>query len=79
MVGQVPNEETPAQVRTEETTEAPKLVEESEEDSPAKRCRAARRHSAATGVRQQLAAVRCYDSSEHEGPDSGKLLFQFSL
>jgi hypothetical protein len=34
-VAQVPNEETPTQVlRTEETAEAPKLVEESEEDSP---------------------------------------------
>jgi hypothetical protein len=28
IVSQVPNDETPAQVRTEETTEAPKLVEE---------------------------------------------------
>ena len=31
---QVPDEETPAQVRIEETPEAPKLVEESVDDSP---------------------------------------------
>ena len=31
---QVPDEETPAQVRIEETPEAPKLFEESVDDSP---------------------------------------------
>jgi hypothetical protein len=31
---QVPDEETPAQVRIEEIPEAPKLVEESVDDSP---------------------------------------------
>jgi hypothetical protein len=68
---------TPAQVRTEETAEAPKLVEESEEDSPddAELPGAILHRQASVSS----LTISCGDSSEHEGPDSGKLLFQFSL
>jgi hypothetical protein len=57
--------------------EAPKLVEESEEDSPD--------DAQLPGANLQRQAsvssspISCGDSSEHEGPDSSKLLFQFPL
>jgi hypothetical protein len=70
-VAQVPNEETPTQVpRTEETAEAPKLVEESEEDSPDD----AQLPGAILQRQASLSSlpISCGDSSEHEGPDSSK-------
>jgi hypothetical protein len=70
-VAQVPNEETPTQVpRTEETAEAPKLVEESEEDSPDD----AQLPGAILQRQGSVSSlpISCGDSSEHEGPDSSK-------
>jgi hypothetical protein len=75
MVAQVPNEEWPAQVRTEETVESSKLAEESEEDSPDDA-------ELPGAILQRQASVSslpisCDYSSEREGHDSGKLLLQF--
>ena len=60
-----------------ETAEARKIVEESKEDSPDVA-------ELPGAILQRQASVSslpisCGDSSEHEGPDSSKLLFHFSL
>jgi hypothetical protein len=73
---QVPDEETPAQVRIEEIPVAPKLVEGSEDDSaddaelPGK-------------ILQRQTSIgnlpSCGDSSEHEEPDSSNMIQRFIL
>ncbi len=72
MVAQVPNEETPAQVRTEETAEAPKLIEDSPDDAELPGAILLRQASVSS------LPISRGDSSEHQGPDSSKL-FHFFL
>jgi hypothetical protein len=56
-------------VRIEETTQAPKLVEESEDDSPDD----AELPGEILQKQTSMGSLpSCGDSSEHEGPDSGK-------
>jgi hypothetical protein len=68
---QVPDEETPAQVRIEETPEAPKLFEESVDDSPddAELPEEILERQTSIG-----SLPSCGDSSEHKGPDSSKMI-----
>ena len=68
---QVPDEETPAQVRIEEIPEAPKLVEESEDDSPDDAELPGEILERQTSIGS---LTSCGDSSEHEGPDSSKMI-----
>jgi len=71
MVAQVPNEETPAQVRTEETAEAPKLIEDSPDDAELPGAILLRQASVSS------LPISRGDSSEHQGPDSSKLFHFF--
>ena len=68
---QVPDEGTPAQVRIEETPEAPKLFEESVDDSPDDAELPGEILERQTSIGS---LPSCGDSSEHEGPDSSKMI-----
>jgi hypothetical protein len=71
---QVPDEETPAQVRIKEIPGAPKLVEESEDDSPDD----AELPGEILEIQTSIGSLpSCWDSSEHEGPDSSKRKVSF--
>ena len=72
---QVPDEETPAQVRIVETPEAPKLVEGSVDDSPDDAELPGEILERQTSIGS---LPSCGDSSEgHEGPDSSKRKVSF--
>ena len=74
---QVPDEETPAQVSIEETPEAPKLVEESVDDSPDDAELPGEILESRTSIGS---SPSCGDSSEgNEEPDSSKMIQSFTL
>ena len=73
---QVPDEETPAQVRIEEIPDAPKFVEESIDDSPDD----AELPGEILERQTSIGSLPSWgDSSEHEGPDSSKMIISFIL
>ena len=72
---QVSDEETSAQARIEETLEAPKLVEESEDDSPDDTELPGEILERQTSIGS---LPSCGDNSEgHEGPDSSEIKVSF--